>query len=122
MDNIRRAVISGSHQHRSGSPLDIPGLSVSSGLLAAVSPGGVLSVEGAGFEAAVEDADEAVGQLAQGGVVALAAGAELVVVGAGSGGCGQGAEGLLVQGVGEAGVAGVAGQDGLLLARGAGDR
>ena len=58
---------------------------MSSGLVLLVVPGGVLVVEGAGFEAAVEDADEAVGQLAQGGVVALAAGAELVVVGAGPG-------------------------------------
>ena len=33
----------------------------------------------------MQDADERVGQLAEGGVVALAAGAELVVVGAGSG-------------------------------------
>jgi hypothetical protein len=52
-------------------------------ILVVVPPGGVLVVESAGFEAAVEDADQAVGELAEGGVVALAAGAELVVVGAG---------------------------------------
>jgi hypothetical protein len=36
----------------------------------------VLVVEGAGFEVAAEDADERVGELAEGGVVALAAAAE----------------------------------------------
>ena len=45
----------------------------------------LLVVGGAGFEAAVQDADQAVGELAQGGVVAGAAGAVLVVVGAGAG-------------------------------------
>jgi hypothetical protein len=54
-------------------------------MILVVGPGGVLVVEGAGFEAAAEDADEPVGQLAEGGVVALAAAAELVVVGAGAG-------------------------------------
>ena len=48
-------------------------------------PGGRFVVAGAGFEAAVQDADEAVAELAEGGVVAEAAGASLVVVGAGSG-------------------------------------
>jgi hypothetical protein len=38
-------------------------------LLLAVAPGDVFVVEGAGFEAAVEDADEPVGDLAQGRVV-----------------------------------------------------
>ena len=42
-------------------------------------PGGCLVVEGAGFEAAVEDAGEAVGELAEGGVVAGSAGALVVV-------------------------------------------
>src|SRR5215472_19315153 len=87
-----------------------------------VCPGGVLVVEGAGLEAAVQDAGEPVGQLAQRGVVALAAAPELVVVGPGAGGGGEGAEGLLVQGVGEPVVADVAGQHGFLLAGGAGDR
>src|ERR1022692_3730562 len=52
-------------------------------------PGGCLGVAGAGFQAAVQDADEAVAELAEGGVVAEPAGALLVVVAAGSGGCGQ---------------------------------
>ena len=38
-------------------------------------PGGGLVVEGAGFEASVQDADEPVGDAAQGGVVLDAAGA-----------------------------------------------
>jgi hypothetical protein len=50
-----------------------------------VCPGGVFVVDGAGFEAAVQDADEAVAELAERGVVADAAGTELVVVGAGAG-------------------------------------
>ena len=50
-----------------------------------VSPGGGLVVEGAGLEASVQDADEPVGQPAQGVVVLDSAGAELVVEGAGAG-------------------------------------
>ena len=50
-----------------------------------VRPGGCLVVEGAGFEAAVEDADEPVGELAQGSVVLGAAGALGVVEGPGAG-------------------------------------
>ena len=46
-----------------------------------MSPGGVFVVEGVVSEAAVEDADEAVADLAQGGVVADLAAAEIVVVG-----------------------------------------
>jgi hypothetical protein len=42
-------------------------------------------VEGAGFEASVQDADEPVGEPAQGVVVLDAAGAEVVVEGAGAG-------------------------------------
>ena len=45
-------------------------------------PSGRLVVEGAGLEAAVQDAGEPVGELAQGGVVPGAAGALVVVVGA----------------------------------------
>ena len=48
-------------------------------------PGGVLPVEGSALEAAVQDADEPVGQLAKGGVVAGAASSDRVVVGAGAG-------------------------------------
>jgi hypothetical protein len=44
----------------------------------AVAPGGVVVVEGAGLEAAVEDADEPVGETPQGVVVAVAIGALLV--------------------------------------------
>ena len=58
---------------------------MSSGLGLTVAPGGFLVVEGAGFEAAVKDADEPVGDSAQGVVVSVAAGALLVVVGAGAG-------------------------------------
>ena len=46
-------------------------------------PRGVFVVGRVGLEAAVEDADESVGELAQGGVVVLASVAELVVVAAG---------------------------------------
>ncbi len=53
----------------------------------AMRPGGFLVVEGAGFEAAVQDADEPAGELAEGGVVVGAAGSLLVVVGAGAGRC-----------------------------------
>jgi hypothetical protein len=48
-------------------------------------PGGRFVVVGAGFEAAVEDADEAVPELAEGGVVAGLAGSLFVVVAAGAG-------------------------------------
>src|SRR5215217_3283275 len=60
---------------------DIPGSALSSSDSLVVGPGGVLVVDGVGFEAAVEDADEAVGDLAQRGLVADAAVAELLVVG-----------------------------------------
>ena len=66
--------------------VDIPGVWVSSGSLdEVVRPGGRLVVGGAGLEASVQDADEPVGELAQRGVVAGAAGALPVVVGAGAG-------------------------------------
>ena len=52
-------------------------------LILVVCPSGVLVVAGAGFQAAVQDADQPVGELAQRGVVGLAPGAELVVVGTG---------------------------------------
>ena len=47
-------------------------------VLGVMRPGGRLVIGCAGFKAAVQDADQAVGKLAEGGVVALAAGAELV--------------------------------------------
>src|ERR1019366_403088 len=84
-------------------------------------PGGCFVVAGAGFQAAVQDADEAVAELAQGGVVAEAAGALPVVVGTGSGGCGQRGAGLGVQGVGEPVVADEPGQDDFAAAGRAGD-
>src|SRR5215218_8607055 len=64
----------------------------------------------------MEDADQPVGQLAQGSVVAGAAGAELIVVGAGPWGGRQGTKGLLVERVGEAVVAHEPSHDDLLLA------
>src|ERR1035441_3529390 len=91
------------------------------GFRCVVRPGGRLVVEGAGFEASVLDADEPVGELAQGGVVLGAAGALVVVVGAGTRGAGEGGEGLGHEGVDEPVVVDVAGHDGLLLAGGAGD-
>src|ERR1022692_4262362 len=84
-------------------------------------PGGRLVVEGAGFEASVQDAGEPAGELAQGGVVPGAAGALAVVVGACSGGGVQGGEGLAYQGVDEPVVVYVPGEDDLLLAGRAGD-
>src|ERR1700691_6094526 len=84
-------------------------------------PGGCFVVAGAGFEAAVQDADEAVAELAERGVVAEAAGASLVVVGAGSGRCGERGECLGVQGVGEPPVADVPGQDDFAAAGRAGE-
>jgi hypothetical protein len=60
-------------------------------LAGVLGPGGCLVVGGAGLEAAVEDADEAVGELAEGGVVLGAAGAFGVVEGAGAGRGGEGA-------------------------------
>src|SRR5260370_13859372 len=83
--------------------------------------GGCLVVGGAGLEAAVEDADEAVGELAEGGGGLGAAVAVGVVEGAGAGRDGQGAQGLGHQRVGEPLVADEPGGDDLLLARRAGD-
>src|ERR1700738_3733689 len=91
------------------------------GVCQAAGPGGCFVVAGAGFQAAMQDADEAVAELAECGVVAEAAGALLVVVGAGSGGCGQRGEGLGVQGVGEPVVADEPGQDDFAAAGRAGE-
>jgi hypothetical protein len=60
-------------------------------------PGGGLVVERAGFEAAVQDADELVGELAQRGPVTGPAGPQLVVVGTGAGRGIEGGEGLAVE-------------------------
>ena len=67
------------------SAADIPGSLLSSCGLGVVAPGGVLAVAGSRFEAAVQDADEAVGELAQRGLVADVAVAQLLVVRLGSG-------------------------------------
>jgi hypothetical protein len=48
-------------------------------------PGGGFVGGGVGLEATVEDADEAVAELAEGGLVADAAGAQCLVVAAGAG-------------------------------------
>jgi hypothetical protein len=45
------------------SAADIPGSVVSSGAVVDVCPGGVFVVEGVGLQAAVQDADPAVGEL-----------------------------------------------------------
>src|SRR5262245_33344673 len=94
----------------------------SSSLFDTMRPCGGFVVAGPGFEAAVEDADEPVGQLAHGGVVVGAAGFELVVVGAGAGGGVECAEGLGHQGVDEPVIVHKSGEDDLLLAGGTGDR
>ncbi len=61
------------------------GLACQAACCCAVGPGGVFVVEGAGFEAAVEDADEPVGEAPEGVVVPVSGGAVLVVEGAGAG-------------------------------------
>src|SRR5215469_14502124 len=63
---------------------DIACSGTSSRGLLVVAPGGLLVVGGAGFEAAVQDADEAVGELAEGGLMTDAASAQCVVVGPGA--------------------------------------
>ncbi len=95
---------------------------MSSGLLGfvvggglAVCPGGVLVVGGAVGQAAVEDADEAVGEGAEGLVVEVAVGSVLVVVETASSALGERAERGLVECVVEAPVADVSGENGFLL-------
>src|ERR1035441_1542835 len=85
-------------------------------------PGDCLVVGGAGFEAAVEDADEPVAELAERSVVAGAAGALAGGIGARSWWFGEGGQGLGAQGVGEAAVADIPGQDGLASPGRASDR
>ena len=69
----------------------------------------------------MQDADEPVGELAQGGVVFAAVGFVLVVVGAGAGGGGGCAEGLGHEGVDEPVIVHKWGEHDFLLARGAAD-
>lgn len=87
-----------------------------------MAPGGGFVVGGAGGQATVEDADEAVGQGSQGGVVRGFSCAVVVVVGPCSGRAGQCRDGLLVQGIGQPPVTGVAGQDHAFEAGCSGDR
>lgn len=87
-----------------------------------VCPSGRFVVAGSRLEASVEDADEAVADLSEGGVVTGLAGALLVVVAAGSRRGPQGGECLGLQRVGEPVVADVAGLDGVALGGGPGDR
>jgi hypothetical protein len=87
-----------------------------------VAQGDGLVVEGAGLQAAVQDADQPVREPPQGVVVLDVAGAQVVVEGAGSGRGIQGGEGLRVEGVDEPVVADEPGGDDLFPSRGAGDR
>src|ERR1700722_12708461 len=88
----------------------------------AVRPGGGLVVEGAGLQAAVQDADAPVGEPAECVTVFESFGALLVVERAGAGGCVERCEGPGHEGVDEPVVADEPGDDDLLLAGGAGDR
>lgn len=96
---------------------------VSSGLLVlvvgcwlAVCPGGVFVVEGAVFEAAVENAHEAVGERPEGLVVEVAVGSPLVVEHSASGALGERAERGLIERVVETPVADMTGQHSAFLA------
>ena len=80
-----------------------------------VTPGGRFVVEGACLEASVQDSDEPVDQPPEGVVVFDPAGAEVVVKGAGAGGCVQRGERLGVEGVDEPVVVDEAGGDELFL-------
>src|SRR5258708_8898960 len=72
---------------------DIPGADMSSRSLDSLAgdlrPGGGLVIEGAGFQAAVQDADEPVGQVAERGAVAGADGPVGVIAGTGAPGAVQ---------------------------------
>lgn len=94
---------------------------MSSGLFLAVRPGGVSVVEGVVSEAAVEEADEALGEGAEGSLVGVSVLASLVVEGAGFWAGGDGGEGPLLAGVGETVVPGVAGEDDVAAAGGFGN-
>src|SRR2546430_3752897 len=91
-------------------------------LVFVVRPSGGLVIEGAGLQASGQDADEPVGELAEGGVVLGAAGALGVVQGAGAGRGAEGGEGLGHQRVDEPVVADEPRGNDLLLPRGTGDR
>src|SRR3954471_20084345 len=94
----------------------------SSNGLGAMRPGSLLVVAGAGFEAAVQDAHESVGELPQSSIVTGAAGSVPVVVSACAGRATERAERLGQQRVDEPIVVHEPGQRDLLPARGPGDR
>ena len=94
---------------------------LSSGEFVAVCPGGVFVVDGVVAEAAVEEADESVAECSQGTGVGVAGGSTLVVEGSGARAGGEGGEGPLVADVGEAPVAGVAGEHDVVFAGRSGD-
>jgi hypothetical protein len=75
------------HRARSGAlhAADIPCSEKSSGGVRVVAPGGVFVVGVAGLQTAVQDADEAVCELPQGGLVADVAAAQCLVVRGGAG-------------------------------------
>src|SRR5665647_4345 len=106
---MRRGAVRTSARSNAHRAADIPGFSLSSSGPGVVVPGEGFVVGLAGFEAAVEDADPAVGELAEGGLVADLPGPEGLVVGLGAGGAPHRAERPLLQRVAEAFVAGVAG-------------
>ena len=86
---------------------------MSSGLAVfAMCPGSVFAVGGVVAQAAVEDADESVAEGAQCLMVHVARGAVLVVESAGTRAAGERTESPLVDGVVEAAVADVTGQNG----------
>ena len=105
-------------------PLDTPGAHLSSGFRLecglAVCPGGVFVVDSAVRETAVEDADKAIAEGAEGLVVEIALGPPLVVEGSATRTVADRAEGPLVDGVSESPVPNVAGHHDPFGARGSG--
>jgi hypothetical protein len=94
---------------------------MSSGGGGAVCPRGVFVVGGAVTEAAVEDADETIGEGSQGAVVGVAVGSSLVIEGPGAGAGADGCECPCVAGVREVPVADPAGEHDSLVAGCSGD-
>jgi hypothetical protein len=86
------------------------------GVLGSVGPGGVLVVDGAVSETAVEDADEAVPERSEGLMVGETLVALVVVEGAGTGAGAQRAERPLVDGIREAPVSDEPGQRNVAVA------
>lgn len=92
------------------------------GLADAMRPGGCFVVGGAGFQASVQDADQTVSDVAKRGEVVDVAGSQLVVESAHAGRCLHCRDHLAEQGIDQSVVVHEPGVDGLLFARGAGDR